>query len=88
MDLKTAKILKGLEAAGSEAEMLALAKKMGLTRSFFNIDGAIDVGEKASANGAIKRAKDVIVKRSASTRRRVKNSKVEKQKAKKSQGAA
>jgi hypothetical protein len=88
MDLKTSKLLKHLESAESEAEMLVLAKKMGLTRSFFNIGGVIDVGEKVSANGVAKRAKVAIAKRNSSARRKVKNSKAGKQTSKKSKVAA
>jgi hypothetical protein len=40
------RILKSLESAKSEAEMLAMADKFGVTRAFFNAGSVVDLGEK------------------------------------------
>jgi len=41
--MTTAEILKRLESAKSEAEMLAMAEKLGLTRAFFNVGSVVDM---------------------------------------------
>jgi hypothetical protein len=44
--MTTAKILKCLETAKSEAEMLAMAEELGVTRAFFNVGGVTDLAGK------------------------------------------
>lgn len=44
--MTTAEILKQLESAKSEAEMLVIAKRLGVTRAFFNAGSVVDLAAK------------------------------------------
>jgi hypothetical protein len=49
--MTTAEILKQLESAKSEAEMLAMAGKLGVTRAFFNAGSVVNVAAKPVPKG-------------------------------------
>jgi hypothetical protein len=46
--MTTSEILKALETAKSEEEMLAIAEKLGVTRAFFNAGSAIELAANLS----------------------------------------
>lgn len=47
MEMTTEETLKLLQSAKTEAEMIKLAKKLGVTRAFFNVNSVIDIGRKS-----------------------------------------
>jgi hypothetical protein len=58
--MTTSEILKALETAKSEEEMLAIAEKLGVARAFFNAGSAIDLTvnpspKKVTSRNRIKR---------------------------------